>query len=63
MPKTLHLCYVAFLQNNFYKVLRYESHCSCVYIFLSCGKSDDDHVWSKHVADIRINTVLRFDKI
>jgi len=63
MPKTLHFLYVVFLHNNMCKTLRYESHCSCVYIFLPCGKSDDDHVWSKHVADLRINTVLCFDKI
>ena len=52
-----------FLHNNVCKALRYESHCSCVYIFLSCGQSGDDYVWSKHVADLRNNTVLFLDKI
>ena len=63
MPKTLQLFYVLFFHNNFWKELRYESHCRSEYIFVPCGKSDEDHVWSKHVVDIRIITVLCLDKI
>jgi len=33
----------------------------CKYLyFLSCVQPDDDHVWSKHVADIRTKYMFVF---
>jgi len=41
------------LFNNMCKALKSQSCYSCVYMsFLPCGQLDDDHVWSKYVADL-----------
>jgi hypothetical protein len=63
IPGALHNSYVLFLHNNVCKALRYKSHCNCVCVIHSCGQSNNDRVRSKHVAEIRNNTVLCFDKI
>ena len=34
------------------KVLRSKNKYIRVYIFLSCGQPDNDHIWSKRIADL-----------